>query len=183
MRGGFTLGLNTMDRGARKSSLTEPSTSGRGPERRIASRLKAPLIGLVLSAALAGCVTQTQRHGHLFTDTDLQQVQAGMTVDQVHAVLGTPDTTSTIGGNAHYYISSTTQGSAMMQPKEVDRTVVAVYFNQFGTVDQIANYTMQDGKVFDTIARTTPAAKKDKSFIERIFSGVGKTKVYDPEAQ
>lgn len=166
-----------MDRGARKSSLSLQPLARHG-----AGWAKGTALALIMAVALSGCATQSETHGHLFTDTDLQQVQAGMTVDQVHGVLGTPDTTSTIGGNAHYYISSKTEGSPFMQQSEVERTVVAVYFSPFGTVEQIANYTMQDGKVFDTISRTTPAAKKDKSFIERMFSGVGKNKIYDPEA-
>lgn len=166
-----------MDWCTRKSSMSQSAVGASAQ-----GRLRGTVLALAIGALLAGCVTQTQQHGHLFTDTDLQQIQPGMTVDQVHGVLGTPDTTSTIGGTAHYYISSKTEGSPFLQQKEVERKVVAVYFNQFGTVEQVANYTMQDGKVFDTISRTTPAAKKDKSFIERIFSGVGKNKVFDPEA-
>jgi outer membrane protein assembly factor BamE (lipoprotein component of BamABCDE complex) len=135
----------------------------------------------VVALALAGCATETSKHGHLFTQSDIQRVQMGMSTDQVSGVLGTPDTTSTVDGQAFYYISSTTAGATFLQQSEVDRTVLAVYFDQFGAVQQVANYSMKDGRVIDTIARTTPAAKRDKSFIESIFRGVGKKKNPIPE--
>jgi outer membrane protein assembly factor BamE (lipoprotein component of BamABCDE complex) len=136
---------------------------------------------LVVAVALAACATETTKHGHLFTEADVQRVQAGMSAEQVTAALGSPDTTSAAGGQAFYYISSTSQGASFLQPTEIDRTVLAVYFNDLGSVDQVANYSMKDGRVFDKIARTTPAAKRDKSFIESIFRGVGKKKNPIPE--
>ncbi len=131
---------------------------------------------LGLALAGGGCATQTIKNGHLFTESDIQQVQPGMSTEQVTGVLGTPDTTSASGGQAYYYISSTSKGATFLQPTEVERKVLAVYFNELGSVDQVANYTLQDGKVIDTISRTTPAAKRDRSFIETIFKGVGKKK-------
>jgi outer membrane protein assembly factor BamE (lipoprotein component of BamABCDE complex) len=124
----------------------------------------------------AGCVEQVERRGHLFTANDLQQVQPGMTQDQVRGVLGTPDTTSTVGANSYYYISSTAKGVSFLQPTEVDRQVLAVYFNPYGTVDHIANYGIRDGKVFDLISRTTPSAGNEKTLLEKLFRGVGKKK-------
>jgi outer membrane protein assembly factor BamE (lipoprotein component of BamABCDE complex) len=129
-----------------------------------------------LTVVVAGCSTQTTKHGHIFSQADVAQVQPGMSTDQVTGILGTPDTTATDGGPAYYYISSTTSGATFLQPSEVDRAVLAVYFNELGSVEQVANYTLKDGKVIDTIHRTTPAAKRDRSFIESIFKGVGKKK-------
>lgn len=138
--------------------------------------------GLVLTVAapLAGCVMQEERRGHLFVAADIQQIQPGMTQDQVQGVLGTPDTTSTVGNQAFYYISSTAKGAAFLEPTEVDRKILAVYFNPVGTVQQVANYTMQDGKVIDIVGRETGSAVGDKSLIEKLFKGVGKKqKLFD----
>jgi outer membrane protein assembly factor BamE (lipoprotein component of BamABCDE complex) len=142
---------------------------------------RAALCGLLLAVApLAGCAVQEERRGHLFVAADIQQVQPGMTQDQVRGVLGTPDTTSTVGSQAFYYISSTAKGAAFLEPTEVDRKILAVYFNPVGTVEQVANYTMQDGKVVDIIGRETGSAVGDKSLIEKLFKGVGKKqKLFD----
>lgn len=139
---------------------------------------------VVLTTALlllAGCAAQTLKHGHHFQETDLQQVQPGMNEDSVRMALGTPDTTSALpGGNAYYYISSTSKQSSFFKEEEVDRKVLAVYFNQTGSVDKVAQYGMRDGRVFDFVKNETPAHLRDKGFISRFFRGVGpKQKVFD----
>ncbi|WP_241559629.1 hypothetical protein [Hydrogenophaga sp. NH-16] len=51
--------------------------------------------------------------------------------------------------------------------------ILAIYFDKDGVVSQRANYTMQDGKVFDMISRTTPTGGKDLTFLQQILSGGG----------
>ena len=97
-----------------------------------------------------------------------------MSQDAVRSALGTPDTTSNVSGNnAYYYISSTTKQTAFFKPDEVDRKVVAVYFNPVGSVERVANYGLKDGQVVDYNSRETLAHMRDKSFISKFFRGVG----------
>ena len=130
---------------------------------------------------MAGCAATTIKHGHHFNDNDLQQIQPGMSQDAVRSALGTPDTTSAVqSGNAFYYISSTRKEVAFYKPEEVDRRVVAVYFNRTGSVDQVANYGMKDGRVLDYVSHETAAHMRDRNFISRFFRGVGpKQKAFD----
>lgn len=134
-------------------------------------------ITLALAAALAcaACSEQITKHGHQFHDTDLQAIQPGMSQEQVRGALGTPATTAVVGnGNAFYYISSTMSQSAFFAPNEKDRQVVAVYFNQGGMVENVANYGLKDGKVFDFISRTTPApGGKDEGILKSLFRNLG----------
>ena len=69
---------------------------------------------VVLSACGIGAVTTN--HGHLMSTQEIQQIQPGMGKEQVRVALGTPDTTSTIGGGAYYYISSKNQTGPFMSP-------------------------------------------------------------------
>jgi outer membrane protein assembly factor BamE (lipoprotein component of BamABCDE complex) len=132
------------------------------------------LLALGTSIALAGCSPVTIKHGHQFQESDLQQVQPGMTADAVRLALGTPATTSTVvGGNSYYYISSTETQSAFFKPTEVVRKVLSIYFNQTGTVDRVAHYGMKDGKIFDYVKRQTPSHVKDQTLLQQIFRGVG----------
>ena len=132
-------------------------------------------------SVVAGCAATTTKHGHHFNDSDLQQVQPGMSQDAVRMALGTPDTTSAVSGNnAYYYISSTTKQTAFFKPDEVDRRIVAVYFNPVGSVERVANYGMKDGQIVDFVNRETPAHLRDKTFLSRFFRGIGpKTKIVD----
>jgi outer membrane protein assembly factor BamE (lipoprotein component of BamABCDE complex) len=142
-----------------------------------AKRRRAHVLALAASVLLLGaCSSVVTKHGHQFQESDLQQVQPGMTQDSVANILGTPATTTTLpNGSVFYYISSTTSQTAFLSPKETDRKVLAVYFTQAGLVDRVANYGMQDGKVFDFVSRTTPPANsREDGVLRQLFRNLGR---------
>ena len=145
------------------------------PARHMGRRL--PVVGALCTAlviAVGACSPTTLRHGHQFRESDIQQIQPGMTQDAVRLTLGTPDTQSTIsGGMAYYYISSTTEQMAFMKPTETDRKVLAVYFNPVGTVDRVAQYGRKDGKIFDYVKRETPSHARDQGLVGQILRVLG----------
>lgn len=122
--------------------------------------------------ALQGCSGRIDRHGHVFTDADLQQIQTGMGKNQVRMTLGTPDTTGTVGGDVYYYISSTARTRPMGKPQIIDRKVVAIYFNEQDSVTQVANYGLKDGVVFDFIKGSTPSSGKKLSAVEQLLGNI-----------
>ena len=128
-----------------------------------------------LTVSLAGCIGYDGdlQHGYVADDRLLEQVHTGSSAEQVLVVLGTPSTTSTVGGSAWYYISQkTTQALAFEQPKIVDQRIFAVYFDKNKKVERIANYGIQDGKVFDFVSRTTPTAGAEASFLLNAMSNI-----------
>lgn len=145
------------------------------------SRARLGLV-LVLAAAvpLTACEQTVFKHGTQFHDGDIQQITPGMSEQQVRMNLGTPSTTAVIGnGQAYYYISSTQTQTSFFLPTEQDRQVVAVYFTPGGTVDKVANYGMQDGKVVDTVSRTTPApGGKDEGILKQLFRNLGTRQIF-----
>ncbi|MEM1371701.1 MAG: outer membrane protein assembly factor BamE [Pseudomonadota bacterium] len=137
---------------------------------------------LFASMSVASCSGNVLKHGQQFSANDVQQVQVGMSSDQVRLALGTPSTTTTARtdvGETYYYISSTATQAAFFKPKEVDRQVVAVYFNQLGSVDRVANYGIKDGKVFDFISRKTPApGGRDEGLLRQLFRNLGTRQIF-----
>jgi outer membrane protein assembly factor BamE (lipoprotein component of BamABCDE complex) len=131
---------------------------------------KSVRLALVGSAllTLAGCLGYDGelQHGYVLEDRQLDQVKPGSSAEQVLVVMGTPSTTSTVGGSAWYYISQkTSQPVAFMQPKVVDRRIIAVYFDKNKRVERVANYGLEDGRVIDFLTRTTPTAGAEASFL------------------
>lgn len=147
-------------------------------------RIRAVFLAFSTAALLvtAGCSEQVLKHGTQFSTGDLQQIQPGMSREQVRLTLGTPSTTTTAsatGGDIYYYISSIATQAAFFKPKEVDRQVVAVYFNPLGTVERVANYGMKDGKVFDFISRTTPApGGNEDGLLKQLFRNLGTKQIF-----
>ncbi len=129
---------------------------------------------------MGGCAETVTKHGQLFRESDLQQIQPGMMQEQVRLALGTPTSTTTTGsGQVYYYISSTMSQKAFFEPTEVDRKVVAIYFNQTGMVDRVANYGLKDGKIFDFVSRTTPApGGNEEGVLKQLFRNLGQQQLF-----
>jgi outer membrane protein assembly factor BamE (lipoprotein component of BamABCDE complex) len=142
---------------------------------------RVPALAALLSAfAVAACssipvnsFTQTNNRGYVLDENALQQVPVGSSQEQVLLVLGTPSTVATLSGEAFYYISQKTQQTAFLKPEIVDQRVLVVYFGPDRRVTRIANYGLQDGKVFDFISRTTVAGGNDISMVGSILKNVG----------
>jgi outer membrane protein assembly factor BamE (lipoprotein component of BamABCDE complex) len=136
--------------------------------------LRNVALAALVAIACAGCAETVTKHGHLFQESDLQQISTGMSSEQVRTSLGTPTTTATVGsGTAFYYISSVEGQTAFLAPKEKDRRVVAVYFGQTGSVDRVAQYGLKDGKVFDYVKNETPTIAKDEGILKALFRNLG----------
>lgn len=132
------------------------------------------LLGGMLAGAMlvAGCQTQEViTHGAVITQNQIDLIPVGSSKDQVLLALGTPSTTGTFENEVYYYISQQKERKfAYQKPKLVDQRVLAVYFDETETVANVANYGLQDGKVFDFISRTTPTGGRDLTFLGQILT-------------
>jgi outer membrane protein assembly factor BamE (lipoprotein component of BamABCDE complex) len=151
----------------------------------------SPLFGLSAAVAIAllaaGCqsstggprqgplsgISETTQHGYVVSPAALEQIPPGSSKDQVLIALGSPSTTANYGNEVFYYISQTRHRAAAFLPdKVIDQRVVAVYFDGKSQVERVANYGLQDGKVFDFITRTTPTGGADQNFLQQVLSGM-----------
>ena len=123
------------------------------------------------SLALSACTTeQVFNNGPQIDEQQLALVPVGSSRDQVLLALGTPSTTGTFDNEVFYYISQKREKNfAFQKARLVDQRVMAIYFNEEATVDRIADYGLQDGRIFDFITRTTPTGGKDLTFLGRLF--------------
>jgi outer membrane protein assembly factor BamE (lipoprotein component of BamABCDE complex) len=126
-------------------------------------------IGLVC-ALLAACTGEQFQKGYILPQGALEQIPIGASQDQVLIVMGTPSTVATLDGEVFYYISQRTERPvAFMNQRVVDQRVIAVYFDKNRTVRRIANYGLQDGKIFDFVSRTTATSGQELSYLTPLF--------------
>lgn len=123
---------------------------------------------------MSACTTeQVFTNGPQIEEQQLALVPVGSSRDQVLLALGTPSTTGTFDNEIFYYISQKRKRQLAYQKlKLIDQRVVAIYFDEEDTVARVADYGIQDGKVFDFISRTTPTGGRDVTFLQRLL-GVG----------
>ncbi len=139
-------------------------------------RMKVAMLFLCGASAISllqACgATQIDHRGHVFTEVDLEQVQTGMSKDQVRLALGSPDTTGTVDGDVFYYISAKQRTRPMGRPELIEQKVLAVYFDQHDSVAQVANYGLQDGVIFDFIKGETPSRGTKLSALQQVFGNI-----------
>jgi outer membrane protein assembly factor BamE (lipoprotein component of BamABCDE complex) len=157
------------------SGMTETSQrnrrvcSPRGPlARRRGMRAVASIA--LLCAVLVGCTGEQFQKGYILPPGALEQIPIGASQDQVLIVMGTPSTVATLNGEVFYYISQRSERPvAFMNQRLVDQRVIAIYFDKNRQVKRLANYGLQDGKIFDFISRTTPTSGQELSYLTPLF--------------
>lgn len=143
------------------------------------SRAKLSLAGARLAAAaglafsLAGCLGYDGviNRGAMLDSRRIAQVKPGMPAQQVLSIVGTPSTTSTVGGDAWYYVSQRVERTLAFMPQQItDQHVFAIYFDKSRKVTRIADYGLEDGKAVDFLSRTTPTAGAEQKFLQNMLS-------------
>lgn len=154
----------TMTRETAPALAFRPARAGRWRAARVAL---AMALGCTL---LPACTSEQFQKGYILPPGALEQIPIGASQDQVLIVLGTPSTVATLSGEVFYYISQRSERKvAFMNPQIIDQRVIAVYFDKNRQVVRLANYGMQDGRIFDFISRTTPTSGQEMSYLAPLF--------------
>ena len=124
----------------------------------------------LVCASLAACTGEQFQKGYILPTGALEQIPIGASQDQVLIVMGTPSTVATLDGDVFYYISQRAERMvAFMNQKVVDQRVIAIYFDKNRRVRRLANYGLQDGRIFDFISRTTTTSGQELSYLTPLF--------------
>jgi len=132
--------------------------------------LRAVAAVALVCAALGACTGEQFQKGYILPPGALEQIPIGASQDQVLIVMGTPSTVATLNGEVFYYISQRAERKvAFMNQQVVDQRVIAIYFDKNRQVQRLANYGLQDGRIFDFISRTTPTSGQELSYLTPLF--------------
>ncbi|MGY8681628.1 outer membrane protein assembly factor BamE [Bradyrhizobium sp. UFLA05-153] len=134
------------------------------------ARWRAIAAAALVSIGLAACTGEQFQKGYILPPGALEQIPLGASQDQVLIVMGTPSTVATLDGEVFYYISQRSERPvAFMNQSVVDQRVIAIYFDKNRRVRRLANYGLQDGKIFDSISRTTPTSGQELNYLTPLF--------------
>lgn len=134
--------------------------------------------GALLAGAvsvLAACASNVEQHGHVLPDRVVQELRPGVvTRDGVIALLGTPSTVAPFDDKVWYYVSEDLKTVAFLRPDVVDRTVLALRFDEDGMLQDVSRLNAEDGTQVAVVQRETPTAGHEMTFFEQLLGNVGR---------
>jgi outer membrane protein assembly factor BamE (lipoprotein component of BamABCDE complex) len=130
---------------------------------------------LALVAAVAACSPVYRNHGYVPGEDELALVEIGVdTRETVGPKIGRPSTSGLLNDEGWYYVQSRYRHLGPREPKEIERQVLVVTFNEAGVVENIGRYGLEDGKVVEISRRVTETNIKGITLIQQLLGSFGR---------
>lgn len=127
-----------------------------------------------VSLLLAGCAPIVDRHGYAPSQADLESLVVGVdSRDSLRELVGPPSASGIVNEDAWYYVQSIHTTRGFGATKEAYRSVIAVSFDDAGTISNIESFGLEDGRVIVLNRRVTDDNIKGVSFIAQLLGNVG----------
>ena len=131
------------------------------------------VLGVAL-VTLAGCSSIREQRGYLVDGLTYNTVRAGIDDRRsVEATLGQPTFASQFGEPTWYYVSTTTGQRPFGRPRVAGQAVLAIKFDQAGTVSQVDRSGMERVVYLSPDGHATPTLGRERSFLEDLFGNIG----------
>ncbi len=147
------------------------------------ARATVRVTGVILAVTLllvAACKPIVRNHGYYPNDEDLSLITVGVdTRETVASSIGAPSASGLITGSGYYYVRSRWETFGPREPKEVDRQVLAISFDQAGVVENIEQFGLEKGRMIVLSRRVTETSIKNVSFIRQLLGNLGRLRAED----
>jgi outer membrane protein assembly factor BamE (lipoprotein component of BamABCDE complex) len=131
------------------------------------------LAAVVCGFLAAGCAPTVQVHGYVPSQADIARIRPGVDSSAtVQQILGGPSSSGLLRDSAWYYVQSTVESFTYHPPRVVDRTVLAINFDQRGIVRDIQEYGLEDGRIVNLTTRTTETGGRELGVLEQLFGNI-----------
>jgi outer membrane protein assembly factor BamE (lipoprotein component of BamABCDE complex) len=128
---------------------------------------------LVLS--LGGCERKVETHGTSLEPEEVARIVTGThTKADVAELLGSPSSTAVFDDETWYYISDQVEPRSFLDPKVLDRTVVAVHFDAQGVATSIEKIGLDRGREVEMVQRETPSFGLSPSLVQQLLGNLGR---------
>ena len=143
-------------------------------DRRWHIRAVAPLAALA-TLGLAACAPNISTHGHRFDAAALAQIEPGQTSQgDVVQLLGSPSSLATFDDRTWYYVSQRIERRTFYFNTVVAQDVVAIEFDDQGTVSHIDRHDLNGAREIDLVDRETPTAGNELTVLEQFLGNIGR---------
>lgn len=129
------------------------------------------ILALILCNACSSDIF-LDHNGNIPSSEKIAHIHNGQTKEDVIAILGSPSTTTGLNNNHWIYISTTIERIAFLKPKELDRQILALTFED-NKVNKIEKFTLADANNITIDTDETKSTDREQGFFRKYFGGVG----------
>lgn len=140
----------------------------------LGQRTKGVVAVGVICLTFLSCSPIYRNHGYVPGEDQLEAIVVGVdTQSSVEEIVGRPSSSGVLRDQAWYYVGSRWEHYAYRAPEEIDRQIVAISFDQAGTVSNIERFTLEDGRVIALSRRVTDSNIKGVPFLRQLLGSIG----------
>ncbi|UOA31799.1 hypothetical protein DSM110093_01573 [Sulfitobacter sp. DSM 110093] len=133
------------------------------------------IAGMGLALLLTACTPQYENHGYVPPQDQLEQIVVGSdTKETVAQKIGVPTASGVLSDDSYYYVKMRQRALGFMAPKEIDREVVTVSFNEAGVVANVERFGLERGQVVPLSRRVTTSPVADNTFLRQLLGNLGR---------
>ena len=143
------------------------------------------VLGLLCCVVLSACSTAKQnewfvnRSGNMPTEERIAKIGNGSTMNEVLQILGAPSARVSFDEKTWIYMSSDIKRVAFAKPKEINRDILRLRFDNNDNVVEIVRLNKNDGVEITPCQDKTEVKGENLGFFRKYFGGVGQ---YNPLA-
>lgn len=137
-------------------------------------------LALTVPVMLAACTATYRNHGYVPAQDELAQVVVGRTnQSELDGLIGRPSAQGLLTGSAWYYVGSRWEYYGAREPHEIDRQVIAISFNEGGTVTNVERFGLEQGRVVVLSRQVTDSGITSLGVIRQLMGNVGRVQAGD----
>ena len=132
--------------------------------------------GLLTGAlvALGACAPTFQNHGYIPPQEELDEIIVGVdTRLTVEDVVGPPSALGVTNDEGYFYVRSRVRTIGPRRPREVERQVLAISFDDSDVVQNVERFGLQDGQVVALERRVTDNGITNLGFLRQLLGNLG----------
>jgi outer membrane protein assembly factor BamE (lipoprotein component of BamABCDE complex) len=132
-------------------------------------------IAVLAALGLAACAAQISTHGHRLDAAALARIEPGQSSQgDVIQLLGSPSSLATFDDRTWYYVSQRTERHSFYYESVVSQDVVAIVFDDQGTVSHVDRHDLNGARDIDLVDRETPTAGNELTVLEQFLGNIGR---------